>query len=112
MNPALADLLQHPERVTDIPPEAIPPFLCQLTALQSALAARLITATANAKREPEVPSKEDRLLTPEEAATFLGTTPRWLYRHARRLPFTRRLSRKALRFSEAGLRRWLAAKSP
>ena len=47
----------------------------------------------------------DRLLTPEEAAAILGQSVRWLYRHAANLPFTRRISRKNLRFSEAGLRR-------
>lgn len=53
------------------------------------------------------PSGEsDRLLTAQEAATILGVTPRYMYVHAATLPFTRRLSRKALRFSEAGLRRW------
>jgi predicted DNA-binding transcriptional regulator AlpA len=52
----------------------------------------------------------DRLLTPTEAAAVLNVTPRWLYRHAKRLPFTRRLSRKALRFSEAGLSRWQATR--
>jgi predicted DNA-binding transcriptional regulator AlpA len=52
----------------------------------------------------------DRLLTPEETAAILDVDVRWLYRHAAKLPFTRRISRKNLRFSEAGLRRWLAAK--
>jgi predicted DNA-binding transcriptional regulator AlpA len=52
-------------------------------------------------------SPGDRLLTVEETAPLLGVAPRWLYRHANGLPFTRHLSRKALRFSEAGLRRWL-----
>lgn len=54
--------------------------------------------------------QEDRLLTPTQAAELLTVTPRWLYRHAKRLPFTRRLSRKALRFSEAGLLRYRDAK--
>lgn len=53
------------------------------------------------------PSRPDRLLTVDEAAVLLGMAPRWLYRHASQLPFARHLSRKALRFSEAGLRRWL-----
>jgi predicted DNA-binding transcriptional regulator AlpA len=56
--------------------------------------------------------EEDNLLTPEQAAEILGQSVRWLYRHAAKLPFTRRLSRKNLRFSEAGLRRWIAAKKP
>ena len=54
----------------------------------------------------------DKLLTPEEAAEILGQKVRWLYRHAAILPFTRRISRKNLRFSEAGLRRWISAKKP
>ena len=52
----------------------------------------------------------DRLLDAEEAAPLLKVTPRWLYRHAKHLPFTRRLSRKVLRFSEAGLLKWRTAK--
>ena len=55
---------------------------------------------------------KDILLAPEEAATILGVNSRWLYRHADKLPFTRRISRKNLRFSEAGLPRWIAAKKP
>ena len=49
----------------------------------------------------------DRLLTARQAADRLNTTARWLYRHADDLPFARRLSAKAIRFSEAGLERWL-----
>ena len=45
----------------------------------------------------------DRLLTPEDAAARLGVGVRWLYRHADQFTFTRRLSRKCLRFSEQGL---------
>ena len=51
--------------------------------------------------------RPDRLLTAAEAATQLGVAPKWLYRHAARLPFTRRLSPKVLRFSASGLARWL-----
>jgi len=112
VTPALADLLARPERAAELPREAIPPLLCQLSALQSALMVRLLALPARGNAKPEAPSEEDRLLTPEEAGKMLSTTPRWLYRHHRRLPFTRRLSRKALRFSEAGLRRWLAARNP
>ena len=40
----------------------------------------------------------------------LGLAVRWLYRHAPTLPFARKLSRKVLRFSRAGITRWLATK--
>ena len=58
------------------------------------------------------PMEKDKLLTPNEAAALMGVNRRWLYRHAGDLPFTRRFGRKTLRFSEAGLRRWIAAKKP
>ena len=49
----------------------------------------------------------DRLLDVERAAALLDVRPRWLYDHAKTLPFARKLSGRTLRFSEAGLRRWL-----
>jgi predicted DNA-binding transcriptional regulator AlpA len=49
----------------------------------------------------------DRLLDVNEAAARLHMSPEWLYRHARKLPFTVRLGRKALRFSDAGITRYL-----
>jgi excisionase family DNA binding protein len=57
----------------------------------------------------EIPENGD-LLTVVEAAALLRVTRRWLYRHAKKLPFTRRLSRKALRFSRDGLERWVATR--
>lgn len=55
-----------------------------------------------------VPSEpSDRLLTAEEVATRLSISRQQVYRDARRWPFTRKLSPKVLRFSEAGLNRWL-----
>lgn len=58
------------------------------------------------------PPEKDRLMRPEELAQILDQNIRWVYRHAPQWTFTRRLSRKCLRFSEAGLRRWIAAKKP
>jgi predicted DNA-binding transcriptional regulator AlpA len=49
----------------------------------------------------------DCLLDVDEAAARLHMSPEWLYRHARTLPFTVRLGRKALRFSDAGITRYL-----
>jgi len=45
----------------------------------------------------------DELLTAKQAAELLNVTPHWMYHHADGLPFTKRLSRKALRFSKKGL---------
>lgn len=103
----LPAILGDPTRVAEIPRDGIVPLLCQLSSLQIALASQLLRGERLAG-ETAVPT-EDRLLTAGEAATILGVTPKWLYRH-QKLPFVRKLSRKALRVSENGLRRWLAAR--
>jgi len=60
----------------------------------------------------EKSTESEKLLTAAEAATLMNVKPRWLYRYAVELTFTRRINRKTLRFSEAGIRRWLATKKP
>lgn len=52
----------------------------------------------------------ERLLDVEQAAALLDVRPRWLYDHARALPFAKKLGGRTLRFSEAGMRRWLERK--
>jgi len=54
----------------------------------------------------------DRLLTAEEAAEMLSMSPDWLYRNAKKLPFTRRLGHKMLRFSQRGIVKWLESRKP
>ncbi|MGH2367195.1 MAG: helix-turn-helix transcriptional regulator [Chloroflexota bacterium] len=72
-------------------------------------ALRTLAQALRTEQPPTVPpaSSPDRLLTVEEAAAVLSVSKRWLYSHAGRLPFARHLSHRALRFSEAGLRRWI-----
>jgi len=53
---------------------------------------------------------EDRLLKADEVARTLGVNRAWVYRHADDLPFTRRLSGQALRFSANGLQEWLGSR--
>ena len=52
----------------------------------------------------------DRLLDAEEACKILSASPDWLYRHANRLPFTRKLGPRMLRFSEQGIQKWLTSR--
>ncbi len=107
----LSDLVGTLEReIAEVPLGKAPTLLGELERLKAMLWTRIMALSLNDHGRPANESEPDQLLTPEEAASILGVTPRWLYRHAKRLPFTRRISRKALRFSEAGLRRWLAAK--
>src|SRR5215831_18013804 len=52
----------------------------------------------------------DRMLTAEEAAEMLSMSTDWLYRNARKLPFTRKLGPKMLRFSQQGIVKWLESR--
>lgn len=53
---------------------------------------------------------EDRLIDAEEAAKVLCVSADWLYRRAKRLPFTRKLDRKVLRFSFQGIQRYIESR--
>ncbi len=106
-----SDLLGTLEReIAEVPLEKAPTLLGELERLKALLWIRMMHPSPNHRCHSPIEREADHLLTPEEAGRMLGVTPRWLYRHAKRLPFTRRISRKVLRFSEAGLRRWLATK--
>ena len=97
----LAALVEDPARVAAVPPGRIPALLSQLSALQGAMAARLISADRD-----EPVSSEDTLLTVDQAAERLGVSTDWLFRRSRTLPFVVRLGRH-LRFSNRGIDRYL-----
>jgi len=103
------------------PPITLTPEERLALRIVASLAARLgapgaevaVTPDCLAPKPSEVPTSalpDSDLLTITEAAALIKMSPRWLYRHARNLPFTRRISRKALRFSRSGLDRWLAVR--
>ena len=97
----LAALVEDPAKVATVPPGRIPALLSQLSALQGAMAARLISADRD-----ETASSEDTLLTVDQAAERLGVSTDWLFRRSRTLPFVVRLGRH-LRFSNRGIDRYL-----
>jgi len=109
MRDLLAAIIGNPEKVGELQPEAIPALMAQLAAIQTALAAQLLSVPSGTSGSPSS-IESDVLLTAEQAAAVLNVTPNWLYRHAKQLPFTRRLSRKVLRFSQIGLIKWQAVK--
>lgn len=95
--PSLAEVLEDPARVEELPAEAARALLVRLMALQPLLVTRALAGPTTAA---------DRLLTPGEAAAKLGQSLSWVYKHAATLPFTVRNGR-ALRFSEASLEAWI-----
>ncbi len=117
MTPGLARLLENPACIADIPDQDIRGILRELTDHEATVSALLSALVARLHRRSEAVSNgrvearaEDRLLMPKEAAARLGVTSQWLYRHHKDLPFAKKLSPKCLRFSEAGLRKWMTAK--
>jgi predicted DNA-binding transcriptional regulator AlpA len=97
-------MLPSVDAIAGLPAESLPGFVTQLGALLAAAGARL---AAGARRD--VP---DRLLTVKQAAPVLGMSEDWLYRNADRLPFTHRTGRRAVRFSERGLKQYMADREP
>jgi predicted DNA-binding transcriptional regulator AlpA len=63
------------------------------------------TTAERPKGQAKIP---DQLLTPAQVAERLGTTPGWIYSHWKQLGFGRKISHRALRFSERALERYLA----
>ena len=104
----LAAIVADPARLEDVPRDELPALLARLEHLRAAAWARLWTPTPTG---PPAPPKNGtaamgRFLTAKETAEILAVSPRWIYRHANTLPFTRRAG-GTLRFSEVGLRRWM-----
>jgi hypothetical protein len=95
--PTLDELASNPDLVRSVSPEDAAALTIKCAAVLSALAAvrfRPIATTASAQ--------PDKLLTVTEAADRLAMSKDWLYRNARKLPFTIRQG-SALRFSLHGI---------
>lgn len=108
--PSLDALARDPHKAEALPLDAVKALLTQCHLVQGCLVSRLLVTSIPLPGEPDEP---DTLLTPEEVATILSTKVEQVYGYARRKDwerFTRRLSRKCLRFSKRGLDKWLAAK--
>jgi predicted DNA-binding transcriptional regulator AlpA len=107
--PSVAALVANPDRVVHVRVDRIAGLLtslaseqARLLAIQGALMTRLLESQSAVTDE-----SVDHLLTADEVAKALGVTRRWVQRRARRLPFARRISEHAVRYSESGLKRWM-----
>jgi hypothetical protein len=101
----LDDIGADPVKAAEVPREELEPMLIQVEAVKGALSARLAITAVEKPAQPN--QGDDRLLTAGEAAKILNVTPRWLYSHWKKLPFSRRISRKCLRFREAELLKYI-----
>ena len=104
----LLDRLEHELEQTSS--EALPEVCGELEKLRSRLWIRMLHSKP--KVEQAQARVADKMLTAQEAARILGTTPTFLYKNSKKLPFARKFSRKCLRFSENGLRKWMESRRP
>ena len=81
----------------------INPFESLIDAIAEAVVKKIGLPTGHTKPK----ELEDRLLDAKEAAKVLSMSEDWLYRNAKKLPFTRKLGPKVLRFSQKGIDKWI-----
>src|SRR5262245_48969044 len=67
-------------------------------------------AAARINGAEPVSAEKETWLTAEQAAAIIGVNKERVYQYAKRWTFAKKISHKALRINEAGLRRWLAAR--
>jgi predicted DNA-binding transcriptional regulator AlpA len=110
MTPALTSILGHLEReLAGLTAKEFPEAAGELERIKSSAWLRLV---GEAKGEDPPPEKIDdgRWIEVGEAAQISGMSQRWFYDNWEGLPFARKLSRKALRFHEPRLRRWIESR--
>ncbi len=92
-------------------PEELPDLAAELARGLASVLARTATL-ASPKPVPAAVDARDMLLSVSDAATRLGVPKSWLYRHAKTLPFARKLGHRTLRFEAHGLDRWARSRPP
>ena len=90
-------------------PSNKPPALFS-DAIRAELSDIVETAVSKAMKNGKAGAVEDRFIDIDEAAKILTVSPAWLYRNRARLPFAHKLGHKLLRFSYAGMLRWMDSK--
>lgn len=103
--PSLDQIAQDPATAGGLSVEAARALLARCLIVQNALIVSALSTTVPA--HTSATDEVERLLLPAEAASMFGVKVRWLLEHADDIPGTRRLSRKVIRFSQRGLRRFL-----
>ena len=103
---SIENLIADPEKVDTLSHEETTGILARIAALQPLLIGRLASLGSDLKE-----SKSDTLLNVEEASERLGVSKDWLYRHAKELPFKKRIGPRQLRFSEAGIEKYIRHRS-
>ena len=103
--PKLQDIAESPALASGLPPDVVDALLGECSVFRGTLVNRILALRVNGSSQTDRPTEGARLLNVREAAAKPGTTEDWLYRHAADLPFTARVGKKRVRFSDAGMDR-------
>src|SRR5262245_8333593 len=102
------ELLDEPALAMELEMGEAAALLAKVEGIAAVLRARL--AAPDVSREGPKPGQDDdRLLTAEEVGRRFGLSTKQVYRRCGSWPFTRRVGKRTLRFSERGLRQWMTA---
>jgi len=105
--PALDEIAGDPSRAESLSYQAVWDLMVKANGLQALLLGRL----AYLNQTPDKESlQNDRLLDVNETAKKLSVSTDWLYRNSNKLPFTRRLGPRKLRFSDRGIEKYIKSR--
>jgi hypothetical protein len=106
-SPSLDEIAQTLSRATSLPPAVRGDLIAHCAAIIAALSVPSVAPDSACVTQKHHELEDDTWLSADEAAALLHKPRRRLFRNARRLPFTRRVSRKSLLCSRNRLERWL-----
>jgi hypothetical protein len=106
----LSRYLARPNLVDALNREELAALLAELKALEGKVMARLLLGATEQNPVATRAHEADRMLDVDQAAALLHKPRRWLFEHAKTLPFATRVSRKVLLCSESGLKKWLGTR--
>jgi predicted DNA-binding transcriptional regulator AlpA len=103
---SIDEVADSPHRANQLSPEKAREMMVRIAVAMAALSARIVEPSSHSRRD----AQHDRLLDVNEAAARLGISPRTLYEKSRDYAFTVK-NGGSLRFSEAGIDKWIARRS-
>ena len=105
--PTLDEIAGDPSRAEALSCQAVWDLLVKVNGLQSILLGRLACLSQSISKSS---LRNDRLLDVNKTAKKLSVSTDWLYRNSNKLPFTRRLGPRKLRFSDQGIEKYIKSR--
>ena len=105
--PNLDEIAGDPSKAELLSYQDIWDLMVRVNGLQSILLGRLACLSQSVSKSS---LQGDQLLDVNETAKKLSVSKDWLYRNSNKLPFTRRLGPRKLRFSDRGIEKYIKSR--